>query len=79
MEQVIAEAVSAARVRVEAARAANEASVKGTKLSAGTISKGTVEKFLREEVEARKDKISAAVVAAALEAFSDKPEAIEQE
>ena len=69
MEQAISEAVAAARVRVAAAQSANEAAVRGTKLSAGTISKGTVEKFLREELEARKEAILAAAVEAALREF----------
>ena len=55
MQDVFEQVAAEVRARVEAANAANAASVKGTEFAPSEISKGAIAKFVREALEKHKD------------------------
>lgn len=69
VQDIIDEAVNAARNRVEVAEQAAKEAAKGTNFAPASLGNGVTEKFIRDEVDSRREAIIAAVVAEAVAQF----------
>ena len=69
MDRLISEAVDAAKARAAAAQAENDKNAKRAGFSGSPPGEGVTDKFVRDEVEARKDAIVAAAVEVAIKQF----------
>ena len=69
MDRLISEAVNAAKARAGEAQAVNDKNAARAGFEGSPLGEGVTDKFVRDEVEARKDAIVAAAVEVAIKQF----------